>query len=117
LFQEYGAFNFGYQFWFLGLRIIISTKLRLCDIIFKTRITFIIYIEGSMNIFIIYIGIIGPLSHIDHTNFKASLIIKIVNFSENLNGPFCYACHLPCECDYLSKLQFITLLSSESMIN
>jgi hypothetical protein len=35
---------------------------------------FIIYIEGSMNIFILYIGIIGPLFHFDYINFKASLI-------------------------------------------
>ncbi len=34
-----------------------------------------------MKIFIIYIGIIGPLSSFDCTNFKASLIIKIVNFN------------------------------------
>jgi hypothetical protein len=36
-----------------------------------------------MNIFIIYIGIIRPQSHFDYTNFKVSLIIKIVNFNEN----------------------------------
>ncbi len=42
---------------------------------------FIIYIEKPMNIFIIYIGIIGSLSGFDCTNFKASLIIKIVNFN------------------------------------
>jgi hypothetical protein len=117
LFQEYGAFNFGYQNFFLDLTIINSTKLRLCNIIFKTIINFIIYIERSMSIFIIYIGIIGPLSHFDHTNFKSSLVIKMVNFSEILNGPLSYACHLTCECDYLSKLQFITHLSSENTIN
>ncbi len=36
-----------------------------------------------MNIFIIYIGIIGPLSCFDYTNFKASLVIKIINYNEN----------------------------------
>jgi hypothetical protein len=53
----------------------------LCNII-KLIINFIIYIEGSMNIFIIYIGIIGPQSHFDCTNFKVSLVIKIINFNE-----------------------------------
>jgi hypothetical protein len=33
-----------------------------------------------MGIFIIYIGIIGPLSHFDCTNFKVSLVIKIISF-------------------------------------
>jgi hypothetical protein len=35
-----------------------------------------------MNIFIIYIGIIGPQSHFHYTNFNASLVIKIINFNE-----------------------------------
>jgi hypothetical protein len=60
LFQKDGTFNFGYQFWLLGLTIIIFTKIMLCNIIFKIIIKFIISIGGSMNIFIIYIGIIGP---------------------------------------------------------
>jgi hypothetical protein len=34
LFQKHGIFNFGYQFWFLGLPKIIFTKLMLCNIIF-----------------------------------------------------------------------------------
>ncbi len=34
-----------------------------------------------MNIFIIYIGTIRPLSRFGYTNFKASLIIKIINFN------------------------------------
>jgi hypothetical protein len=54
----------------------------LCNIIFKIVINFIIYIEGSMNTFIIYIGIFGPLFRIDYINFKASLIIRIINFNE-----------------------------------
>jgi hypothetical protein len=54
----------------------------LCNIILKIIINFIIYIEGSMNIFIVYIGIIGPLFCFDSTNFKVSLIIKIINFNE-----------------------------------
>jgi len=41
----------------------------------------IVYIEGSMNIFIVYIGIIGPQFCYDYTNFKASLVIKIINFN------------------------------------
>jgi len=53
----------------------------LCNII-KIIINFIIYIEGSMNIFIVYIGIMGPQSHFDCTNFKVSLVIKIINFNE-----------------------------------
>jgi hypothetical protein len=52
----------------------------LCNIIFKILIIFIIYIEGSMSIFILYIGIIRPMSHFNYINFKASLIIKVINF-------------------------------------
>jgi hypothetical protein len=64
-----------------------------------------------MSIFTIYIGIIRPLFHFDYINFKVSLIIKIFNLNEkNLNGPSSYACHLPCECDYLSNFQFTTHL-------
>ncbi len=37
-----------------------------------------------MGIFIIYIGIIGPQSPFDYTNFRASLVIKIINFNEIL---------------------------------
>ncbi len=36
-----------------------------------------------MNIFIVYVGIIGPLSPFDCNNFKASLVIKIIKFNEN----------------------------------
>jgi len=40
-----------------------------------------------MNIFMVYIGIIGPmLSHFDCTNFKVLLVIKIINFNENLKN-------------------------------
>jgi len=53
----------------------------LSNIIQKVKINFIIYIEGFMNMFIIYIGIIGPQSHFDYTNFRASLVIKIINFN------------------------------------
>ncbi len=56
----------------------------LFNIIFKIIINFIIYVEGTMNIFIIYIGIIRPHSRFDCTNFRASLVIKIINFNENL---------------------------------
>ncbi len=38
-----------------------------------------------MGIFIIYIGIIKPLSCFDCINFKGSLIIKIINFNEIKN--------------------------------
>ncbi len=37
-----------------------------------------------MNIFILYIDIIGPLSCFDYTIFKVSLVIKIIKFNENL---------------------------------
>jgi hypothetical protein len=37
-----------------------------------------------MSIFIIYIGIIGPLFRFDCINFKVSLIIKIINLNEDL---------------------------------
>jgi hypothetical protein len=43
---------------------------------------FISYIEGSMNIFLIYIGIIGPQFDFDCINFRVPLIIKIINFNE-----------------------------------
>jgi hypothetical protein len=33
-----------------------------------------------MGIFIIHIGIIRPLFRFDYTNFKVSLVIKIINF-------------------------------------
>ncbi len=56
-------------------------KNMLCNIIFKIIINFIIYIEISMDIFIIYIGIIGPLSCFDCTNFKIPLVINIINFN------------------------------------
>ncbi len=82
--QKNGTFNFENQFWFLGLIIIIFTKLMLCNIIFKIRINFIIYIARSINIFRVYISIIRPLSRFDCTNFKDSLIIKVINFNENL---------------------------------
>jgi hypothetical protein len=78
--QKYSIFIFGYQFWFLGPTIIIFTNLMLCKIIFKIIINFII--EGSMSIFIIHIGTIGPLFRFDYINFKVSSIIKIINFNE-----------------------------------
>jgi hypothetical protein len=37
-----------------------------------------------MNIFTLYIDIIGPLSCFDYINFKVSLIIKIIDFNEIL---------------------------------
>ncbi len=51
-----------------------------------------------MSIFIIYISIIGPDSHFDYMNFKASLVIEIINFNRILK-----VAHLLCESDYLSK--------------
>jgi hypothetical protein len=44
-------------------------------------ISSIIYIEISMGIFKVYINIIRSLSHFDYTNFKSSLVIKIINFN------------------------------------
>ncbi len=74
----HGAFNFGYQFWFFwALQLLFFTKLMLCNIILKINPT--IYIERSMCIFIVHIGIIGPLFCFECTNFKASLVIKIIN--------------------------------------
>jgi hypothetical protein len=46
---------------------------------------FIIYIQGYMGIFMVVIGIIGPLSHFDYCKIKASLVIKIINFNQVLN--------------------------------
>ncbi len=40
----------------------------------------LVYIRGSMSIFIIYIGIIGPLFCFHYTNFKVSLVVKIIIF-------------------------------------
>jgi hypothetical protein len=48
----------------------------------KITINFIIYIEGSMCIFIVYVSLIGPLFHFDYLNFKGSIIIRVINFSE-----------------------------------
>jgi hypothetical protein len=56
----------------------------LCSIILIIIINFIIYIEGSMAIFIVYIGVVKQQSHFDYTNFKASLVIKIINFNRIL---------------------------------
>jgi len=53
----------------------------LYNIIQKIKIIFIIYIERFMNMFIIYIGIIRPQFRFDCTNFRASLVIKIINFN------------------------------------
>ncbi len=85
--------NFG--FWALQL------------LFFKMVINLIIYIEISMGIFVIYICIIRPLPHFDYTNFKVSLIVKIITFNGIKNMAHLATCHLPCECDYLSKFQFI----------
>ncbi len=38
-----------------------------------------------MDIFIVYIDLIGLLFHFDYTNFKASLVIQIINFNEIKN--------------------------------
>jgi hypothetical protein len=54
----------------------------LCNIILKIRMNFIIYIEGSMIIFIVYIVIIRPQFCFDCINFRTPLIIKIINFYE-----------------------------------
>jgi hypothetical protein len=35
-----------------------------------------------MNIFIVYIDIIGPLFRFGYINFKVSLVIKITNFNQ-----------------------------------
>ncbi len=81
--------NFGYQFWFLGAKIINFTKKMLQNIILKIIFLFIIYIERSMGIFIVYVGIIGSLSHFKYTNFKVSFVIKIINFSAIKKRPIC----------------------------
>jgi hypothetical protein len=41
----------------------------------------IIYIEISMGIFILYMNIIRSFSCFDYTNFKSSLVIKLMNFN------------------------------------
>jgi hypothetical protein len=79
----------------------------------KIIINFIIYIEGSMCIFIVYVSLIGPLFHFDYLNFKGSIIIRVINFSEIKN-----MAHLVMlvifhvnVIDYLSNFQFTTHLS------
>jgi hypothetical protein len=64
LFEKYSTFHFGYRF--------------------NIIMNFIIYIEGSMRIFIIYIGITRPLFRFDSTNFNVSFFNKIINFNEFL---------------------------------
>jgi hypothetical protein len=81
-------------------------------IIIIIKIIFFIYIEGFMNIFILYNGIIRPMSRFEYINFKASLVIKVINFNGiKKMAPSSYACHFPCEFDYLSNFQFTTHLS------
>jgi len=80
LFQKCSTFNFGYQFWFLGPKNHYFYKFNV--ILYYLLEIFITYIEGFMNIIRIYFNIIGPLSHFDDTNFKASLVIKIIIFNE-----------------------------------
>jgi hypothetical protein len=41
-----------------------------------------------MGVFMIYIGIIGPLFFFYYTNFKYVLIIKIINFNEIKNTAY-----------------------------
>jgi hypothetical protein len=59
----------GIDFGFLVLIIFIFTKPIYCNVIFKIKINFNIYIERSMGVFIIYIDIIRPLFHFDYINF------------------------------------------------
>jgi hypothetical protein len=40
-----------------------------------------------MDIFIVYINILWSLSCFDYTNFKSSLVIKIINFNGIQNVP------------------------------
>jgi hypothetical protein len=51
----------------------------LCNIILIITLIFAIYIERSMSIFIIYIGIIGSMFRFGNTNFKAPLIVKMIS--------------------------------------
>jgi hypothetical protein len=70
------------------------------------------------------IGIIGPLSHFDYTNFKVSLIIKIINFNENIkmahlamlvifhvNVIICQIFNLPhIYCIFVEKTHFLLII-------
>jgi hypothetical protein len=52
------------------------------NIILRMIINFIkSIIEGYMDIFIVYIGMIRPLFHFNYTSFKGSLVNKIINFN------------------------------------
>jgi hypothetical protein len=88
LFQKYSTFNFRYQIWFLGLKNHYFYKLNV--ILYYLFKKFTTYIERSMNIFRIYISIIGPLTHFDCTNFKVSLVIKNLISMKFLKGPYSY---------------------------
>jgi hypothetical protein len=70
----------GIKIGFWVLRLLFLQKFMLCNIILIIIINSIPYIEGFMNIFIIYIGITRPLFRFDYINFKASLVIKIINY-------------------------------------
>jgi hypothetical protein len=63
-----------------------------------------------MGIFIIYIGIKGPLFFY-YNNFKGSLVIIIINFNGIKNMAHLVMLVIFCECDYLSNSQFTTHLS------
>jgi len=53
--------------------------------LFNNNNKFIIYIEISMGIFMVYISIIGPLFCFDCIKFKVSLVIKVINSNGILN--------------------------------
>ncbi len=63
-----------------------------------------------MSIFIIYIGIIGLQFRFDYTNFKASLVIKIINFNEIKRMAHLAMLAFLYGCDFLSKFQYTTHL-------
>jgi hypothetical protein len=63
-------------FWALQLLFLQNS----CYVVFK-KTNLIIYIERFKGIFMVYIDIIKPLFHLHCTNFKASLVIKIINFN------------------------------------
>jgi len=65
-----------------------------------------------MGTFIIYIVIIGPLSCFDCINFKASLVIKIINFNKIQNmAHLIMLVIFHVNAHYLSNFQFTTQLS------
>jgi hypothetical protein len=81
LFQKHDTFNFGHQSWFLGRTIIIFIKLTLCNYLNKNNKFHKLYWNIHEYMYNIH-WYTRATTLLDCINFKASLIIKIINFNE-----------------------------------